>query len=499
MQVRTFVTSTPDKSGAFKKSCEIIHKYKANISRVSYNKAVDLHTLFIDVEGKEDDLDGIEAELRAIGYLNNEISEISVISVKVRIPDRSGKLLSVLDVIEKQDINISYLNSIKDNSGYQDFVLGLLVENPKVINELINSIAEIYPIEILDYADGEHNLDNTIFYINLANEMKSLMNLSEEKTMQFISDSNRILQMLQNTGEEPEKVFQYIRNAAHFIVEHRGENFRARVHKKALSIEVMLYTIIPPCSSNTYIFKTKDSYTLLDTGFPIYHEEMDRLFHRLFSDWDTKEKIIYITHADTDHIGLLSYIEDARIIMNQKSYDDIRLEYEGRNAYRKSDNKCFGYTAIIETITNYTPVDPKRIEVFDEGTALEHEALLKIANIQIGDIPFEIYEGSGGHLAGEMVYVNEEKGILFTGDNLVNIAGFTEEQTKFNSLAPYLMTSVDMDRAKAHEIRRAIITKIYAINNKRKEDCLVFGGHGKISRFGKEGFRLEVDYEVVEV
>ena len=41
--------------------------------------------------------------------------------------------------------------------------------------------------------------------------------------------------------------------------------------------------------------------------------------------------------------------------------------------------------------------------------------------------------------------VSEELRLVFTGDITVNIAGFTEEQAKFNVLAPYLMTSVNMN------------------------------------------------------
>lgn len=46
----------PDHIGAFLKASECLAALDVNITRVSYNKAVDIHTLFIEVEGDEDKL-----------------------------------------------------------------------------------------------------------------------------------------------------------------------------------------------------------------------------------------------------------------------------------------------------------------------------------------------------------------------------------------------------------------------------------------------------------
>lgn len=46
---KTYVTKMPDKAGAFLLSSKIIAAAGGNIVRVNYNKAVDLHTLFIEV------------------------------------------------------------------------------------------------------------------------------------------------------------------------------------------------------------------------------------------------------------------------------------------------------------------------------------------------------------------------------------------------------------------------------------------------------------------
>ena len=45
---KTYITKMPDKAGAFLKASQIISNFGGNIVRVNYNKAIDLHTLFIE-------------------------------------------------------------------------------------------------------------------------------------------------------------------------------------------------------------------------------------------------------------------------------------------------------------------------------------------------------------------------------------------------------------------------------------------------------------------
>ena len=80
----------------------------------------------------------------------------------------------------------------------------------------------------------------------------------------------------------------------------------------------------------------------------------------------------------------------------------------------------------------------------------------------------------GGHVKGEMVYVERSENIAFTGDIFVNIKDFTVEQAAFNRLAPYLMTSVDTDHNTAKCQRQALST-LLGEGTRR-----IFSGHGSV-------------------
>lgn len=481
MPKRTYVTNMPDKTGAFMLASRIIAKHNGNIVRVSYNKAVDLHTLFIDVEADSEALETIAGELEAIGYLNQKISEIRVIVVTIKIPDQPGAILPILKIIDRYGINISYMNSSSNNTGYQDFKMGLLIENPKIIRLLLEDISEVYQIDITDYDDSETNLDNTIFYIRLANEMQKLLNLSTETTMEFISESNRIMQMLQEKGENPDKVFGYIRRFAHFISQHREGNFKTDIEQMKIGDNVTLYSIEPPCGSNTYVLETADELVLIDTGYAIYSDEMFTIFSRMFPDGQRKIRRVYITHSDVDHCGLLSKLDNIKICVNKKSADSLNRQYMGIPDYREYNDISLGYSKLSRIISGYVPPNSDSFQIIDTNTPENHKELLKISSFAVADLEFEVYEGSGGHMYGEMVFCCRKYGLLFTGDILVNISGFSAERAEFNSLAPYLMRSVNIDSRKATEMRHQVFSLVEELEQENGKPCIICGGHGPVS------------------
>ena len=72
---KTYITTMPNHIGAFLKASECFASLGINITRVSYNKAIDSHTLFIDVEGKEDKLKEADRKLTEIGYLQQSTND----------------------------------------------------------------------------------------------------------------------------------------------------------------------------------------------------------------------------------------------------------------------------------------------------------------------------------------------------------------------------------------------------------------------------------------
>ena len=65
---KTYATSMPNHIGAFLKASQCFAVLGINITRVSYDKSVDSHMLFLDVEGTEAQIRQADAELEKIGF-----------------------------------------------------------------------------------------------------------------------------------------------------------------------------------------------------------------------------------------------------------------------------------------------------------------------------------------------------------------------------------------------------------------------------------------------
>ncbi len=493
MSVKTYVTNLPNRSGAFLQASRAVAARGGNIVRVSYNKAVDLHTLFVDVDAPDQVQEEILGDLTGLGYIARDFPPLRVLVVEIQIPDRPGALTPVLETLARYDVNISYMNSSSAGEPFQRFVMGLLIERPQLVQQLLEEISGLYPLHILDYDSSGTNLDNTVFYIRLASEMQGLLSLSDEKTMEFLSEANRILQIHQQQGENPDRVFSYIRRFAAFVSRYRGPAFTVDVDILPRG-ECTLYAIQPPCGSNTYVLRRGREAVLFDTGYAVYAREMDFVFHALFPDWDSLNKQIAITHADVDHCGLLSAMPDVPVRLTAKSAESLGHQRLGIPDFRETSIFCLGYSRLSRLISGYQPPDPAGLFPLDRGTPAAHEDLLEVARITFCGLEFQVWEGSGGHMYGETIYFCPQEGLVFTGDNLVNISGFSAERAEFNALAPYLMGSVNIDSAKATRMRQQVTRLIAQADRVRTASgehgpCVVCGGHGPLSLL-REG-RLE--------
>lgn len=141
---KTYVTSMPNHIGAFLKASNCFSALGINITRVSYNKAVDSHTLFIDAEGMREQLKKADAELEKIGYLQNDTDKTSVVLIEFRLKDIPGSVTDVLKLINEFNFNISYINSQENGTDYQFFKMGLYVEDsdPKLCTEERNAVLQ---------------------------------------------------------------------------------------------------------------------------------------------------------------------------------------------------------------------------------------------------------------------------------------------------------------------------------------------------------------------
>lgn len=469
---KTYITKMPDQAGAFMEASRIISSAGANITRVSYNKAVDTHTLFIDVAGDEAQLSAISKDLERIGYIQNYGNDAKVMLLEFVLRDIPGAVLPVLELIHRYHFNISYISSQENGSGYQNFKMGLFVENPHAIKQFLNEGAALCEIRIIDYDESERVLDNTVFYMGFANSLSQKLQLSREKANELMAQSNLIMQMLDERNEPPYKTFDYIGKFADMLVHYKGKNFNPEVSCMEIGNGFDLFCIQPPCGSNTYIIRKDNALMFVDSGFACYETEMERIFRQLFPDFDSMPRKIMISHPDMDHCGLLNKFED--VYVSPAAWEHFYRESINEPNFREKNPAHAPYCRISRILSKYVNPDMHRLRIVNEDDAPSEAPVCAIGSISFEGKIFDFYRGNGGHADGEVVIVDEAAKIVFTGDIMVNIPGFTKPQAAFNRLAPYLMTSVNMDSTRAAVERRWVLERF------SPDEYVYCCGHGAI-------------------
>ena len=467
---KTYVTSMPNHIGAFLKASKCFSALGINITRVSYNKAVDSHTLFIDAEGTREQLEKADTELGKIGYLQNDKSKTSIVLIEFRLPDVPGSVTNILTLINEFNFNISYISSQENGTDYQYFKMGLYVDDSGKISEFLKEAEKLCRVRVIDYNSSEKIYDNSIFYNTYVLGLSQIMGLSGDVSQELLVHVNLAMQTLDEQGLSPYRTFDSISKFAELLGASKGRRFNPRISVHRISDNTEITLIEPPCGSNTIIIKSNGRVLFVDSGYACYSEEMLEVFKRVLPDFDSIEKTILVTHADVDHCGLLPMFD--KVIASAKTASCLKREYEGRDGYRESNPLHKPYINICKILTSYKAVDPERVTVLWKDVPDLTQPLTQIGLFDFEELQFEVYEGKGGHLPGEIVLIDYSKHIAITGDIYINMHGLTKEQAEYNQYAPILMTSVDTDSGLCLEERKSIIQRLGV------GDWQIFGAHG---------------------
>ncbi len=472
---KTYITSVPNKIGALLQATKCFSSLGINITRVSYNKAVDSHALFIEVQGEEDKLSEADRILSEIGYINNTESEGAIILLEFTLLDVTGSATCVLELIEEFGFNISYISSQENATEYQYLKIGLRIDDEESISRFILRAEEICPVRVVEYNKSERTYDNSFFYRSFVQSLMEAGGVSEDKRETLLINTNLAMEVLDAQGLSPYRTFDCISKFASLLASCKGDAFSPRITTHKISDNTEICTIEPPCGSNTAIIKSMGEYLFVDTGFACYKNEMLAIFRGLIEDFDNIKKRCILTHVDVDHVGLLPMFDE--VYASKKSCEYMADEFQGREGIRERNHLHTPYIRICKTLTEHVPTDPERMISLGDGGEMGGRLLRQIGFFSFGELNFEVYEGAGGHLPGEIVLIDYDNHIAFTGDVYVNIKGMTSEQRTYNQYAPILTTGVDTDKELCTREREAIMRRLGA------GTWHVFGAHGAVYNY----------------
>lgn len=471
---KTYITNIPDDKGAFFGVSECFAKLGVNITRVSYNKAVDTHALFIDVEGDANRLERADEILAENGYFQKKDNAAEIFLTEFFLEDKPGAAKEIARLIYEYSFNISYISYQATDKKAQVFKVGILAEDKRKFSDFVREAGEICFVNIIEYNRAEKIFDNSIFYNSFTDSLISAGKINPEAKEEILINSNLAMQILDEKGKLPYKTFNNISKFAGMLANSRGDSFNVRITYHSAGETSKIILIEPPCGSNTAIIKSKEKYLFIDCGYTYYKEEMTKIYNELVPGFKNMKKQIILTHADVDHCGL-AYMFD-EIFVSCKTGECLKNEYEGKNGFREQNRYHKPYVKICKALTEYKPPRPEKLRFIWEDKK-ENALMWQIGFFDFGEFNFEVYECSGGHLPGETVLIDYKNRIAFTGDIYINLKDMTPEQKKYNRYAPKLMSSVDTDAGVCGDERKAIFQRL---------------GGGKWQIFGSHGMKKEI-------
>ena len=489
---REFAVVLRDSEGAFLEADRVFGELGLDIMRVSYNKIVDVHTGFVEVEGTAEALAAAERRLAELGLFPTQSRVGTVRLVEFEMPNAPGALRPALELLDEYALNITYVNARVEGEGtpgeVQHVEMGLYVEDEALLGGFIEDAQRICPTHLVPYDKTTRILDNNLFYATFAREMRRRFDLTEADERGLMVSANRIVQNLERTGASPFAPFDYLRRFAIMVDENRGERYAGRLRASSFTtaLGVRGWSVEPPCGATTWVLECDEGLLVVDSGYALYRGELERALRELVDGWDERRHVLVLTHGDLDHAGCCDLFDE--VWATERTRETFRLQRAGKPDWRARNPLHDPYLKITNRATLYEAPDPEPMRSLGSrpdaddaplSRALDEEG--RPVTLELAPFSFEVWEGAGGHVAGETVLVDRRQRVCVSGDVFVNVHGETKVQRTFNSLAPFLMTSVDSVPALARAEREELFRMLGAGH------WQVLGGHGGLLEYDGVG------------
>ena len=481
MEKHSFIARVPDQPGSLHRAAEILTRYSGNINRIQFDRRIDPYTVFFEVTASEESYRRITEDLNALGYLQSSLQPLSFLKFYVTIPHRSGALSDFLEYTTSCKANIAFID-FDDKGRYPDrLTISLNLENSAGADRLLDQLKSRYRIEILEYDNSGLHLDDTVFYLRFAQNIREIIGESEDRfLMRLLGDINHIAQELMNLGQDPRQAFESVLVTGRTLKATTGSGFYADVQKIQAGKDITVYCFQPPCGGSIYLLEAPGEAVMIDTGYGIYYREVSAMIRHYAPEALKKLSRIIITHADADHCGAGSHYK-VPALMHPGTLKIIRVANRAYGSRSEESILEEVYTTMINLFSGFAPSD--EIQVVPTEPLAMRGIFPVIFKFALGGVEFEILEGMGGHTFGMIFVYAPSVGLLFTSDTVINFEHLTPERAKYNSLAVFLVTSVNVDSDLAKKERRALLelADTTPIGPGSGHPCLICGGHGPVS------------------
>ncbi|MDD1673075.1 MAG: MBL fold metallo-hydrolase, partial [Methanomicrobiales archaeon] len=178
-----------------------------------------------------------------------------------------------------------------------------------------------------------------------------------------------------------------------------GQGFYADVQEVQVSDQVILRCFQLPCGGNVFTLSTKFETVLIDTGYGNYFPDIREMLPAFGLPDPVRISRIIITHGDADHAGGAGNCAGI-VWMHPATWKVIERANRAYGSHEESSVLEAVYTKLINTFSSFRI--PRTVELFKTGSTKKREIFPVLTRFTLGDIEFEVLEGLGGHLVGQI-------------------------------------------------------------------------------------------------
>jgi len=509
--IAKFCIYLPDRPGSLAGFASTIAQAGGNISFFHYDRSMEssrvaAEAYFLDKGGPDTLLSALKEKHYLCAKTHNAQDEIfvttveSVLEIKVRLPHEPGTLAAFAELLAAHGANVIYM-LYNEELDPESADIAMATASPQEITALLQAINEQgYHYRVVYRGSNEQEAANIIglkmvekFFLRLKNilpasdiaEIKSLVESSTDLYQDLVLFATEA-----GNNLEAGDVYETVLTFASGSRSRTGDTFAA-VEMRQLHFPgpVELYGFRLPTSENIYLFRDKEELTMIDAGHGIYYDDIKKLLRARGMD-PSQVTRIFITHPDTDHAGMAGYFErefGTRVYMHAGSADVIANMNRAVGATHQgllNLNKYYTRLSIRFTECRF-PAQPHYFRTNRLGAMGSFNV---IDTFKIGPLSFEVLESLGGHTPGLVFFLNQEFGLLFTSDFLLNVKSLRPEDKEHLGIYRYLLTSPNQDSLVYKEETKVLKEMMLAMGREltaRGRTAYIFPGHGDYYAVGE--------------
>ncbi|MDI9624721.1 MAG: ACT domain-containing protein [Methanothermobacter sp.] len=482
----------PDRPGSLARIAGYFADYGINISYFYYNRSEHPNRVLVEGKSREDVFQSLYNDLLREGFLGEFFEEDlqimepgNVLKVSVYLENKPGTLRDLARLLEKYNANVTYMiynEMISENKAEMAFY----VEDPRQIQELAKELNKLGYHYNLEYTGADEEKTNTMIGLNLIErfflKLKEILDDEElAEVKRLVNTSRRLSDTLIGFNREAGRNLeagQVLGNILAFAISsrrHRGDAFFYRRLPSLPLGDVLLHVFKPPTGGNIYLLEG-DDLVMVDGSYGIYYNEVKGMLVENGLD-PSRIGRVYLSHADADHAGLSGYFHEeygSEVFLHPRAEDIIVGENRAAGSKTPLMELNHYFTILVNHFTECK--FPEKWQPYKTNKKGEIGAFPIIDHFNVGNLEFKVLESLGGHIPGQVFFLSEEAGVLFSGDYLLYVPSLDDEEKKFLNIPRFLMTSTNANSMLFKEEMEAL--KEVAKEIDEKVSLIVLPGHG---------------------